>query len=90
MVVWGSSGIMVDCIRSDILIKLKGKENVPVRIQTLSGATYEGTIDSMDCLGVLFIPTNKQDFDPAYIFYTDIKKFMLPNKKFTYIPKHNI
>ena len=67
---------MAECITSDILAN-KIKNNELVRIQTTSNSTYEGTLSSMDCLGVLFIPSNKS-LDPAYILFTDIKKFMLP------------
>jgi hypothetical protein len=70
---------MNECIISTILEK-KVKDSEQVRIQTTSGSTYEGTLEDVDCMGVLFIAEDKS-FDPAYILYTDIKKFMLPRHK---------
>ena len=67
---------MSECIISTILEK-KVKDNEQVRVQTTSSSTYDGTIEEVDCMGILFIPSNKS-FDPAYILYSDIKKFMLP------------
>jgi len=67
----------VDCITSEVIQQtVIDKERV--RIQTSSGATYDGTIERADCLGVLFIPVSLADYHPSYILYTDIKKLMLP------------
>jgi hypothetical protein len=71
---------MTDCPISDILNN-KMKKDELVRIQTVSGSTHEGKLSSTDCLGVLFVPTDPA-FDPAYILFTDIRKFMLPEHQF--------
>lgn len=71
---------MAICPTSDILDH-KMKKDERVRIQTVTGSTYEGKISSTDCLGVLFVP-NDPAFDPAYILFTDIRKFMLPEHQF--------
>lgn len=67
---------MAECIISTIL-EQKVKNSERVRIQTTSGSTYEGTLEDVDCMGVLFVASDKI-LDPAYILYSDIKKFMLP------------
>lgn len=67
---------MSECLKSNILND-KTVRNEHVRIQTRSHLIYEGVIEDTDCMGVLFIPSDKT-IDPAYILYTDIKKFMLP------------
>ena len=70
---------MNDCIISDILAN-KVAKNELVRIQTQTSSVYEGTLSNIDCMGVLFVPSDKS-LDSAYILYTDIKKFMLPEHK---------
>lgn len=67
---------MAECIMSTILER-KVKKSELVRIQTTSGSTYDGTLEDVDCMGVLFVASDKT-LDPAYILYSDIKKFMLP------------
>ena len=67
---------MDECIISTILSNKLAK-NERVRIQTQTDSVYEGTLTDIDCMGVLFVPSDKT-LDPAYILYTDIKKFMLP------------
>ena len=67
---------MNECIISTILSDKLAK-NERVRIQTQTDSVYEGTLTDIDCMGVLFVPSDKT-LDPAYILYTDIKKFMLP------------
>ena len=67
---------MIECIKSNILNGIISR-NEHVRIQTQSHSVYEGIIENTDCMGVLFIPSNKK-IDSTYILYTDIKKFMLP------------
>lgn len=67
---------MTECPMSTILEK-KVQDSELVKIQTTSGSTYEGTLEGVDCMGVLFVATDKS-YNPAYILYSDIKKFMLP------------
>ena len=67
---------MAECIMSSILTD-KIKKNERVRIQTQTRSVYEGKLSATDCMGVLFIPSDKT-LDPAYILYSDVKKFMLP------------
>ena len=67
---------MDECIISTILSNKLAKNEL-VRIQTQTHSVYEGTLSDIDCMGVLFVPSDKT-VDPAYILYTDIKKFMLP------------
>lgn len=67
---------MAECIMSTIL-EQKVKKSERVRIQTTSGSTYDGTLEDVDCMGVLFVASDTT-LDPAYILYSDIKKFMLP------------
>lgn len=66
---------MKDCIMSTILEK-KAKDSEIVRIQTTSGSAYDGTIKDVDCMGVLFVASDKTK-GSAYVLYTDIKKFIL-------------
>ena len=68
---------MEACIVSDILNKISDKK-VIVRIQTASHSVYEGRIDSIDCMGILFVPTDTAKYDPAYIMFNDIRKFIIP------------
>jgi hypothetical protein len=72
---------MAECLTSDIL-EQKMKNEELVRIQISSGSTYDGTISNVDCMGILFIPSDKT-LDPSYILYPDIKKFMLPEHQTT-------
>ncbi|MCZ7362824.1 MAG: hypothetical protein O8C58_05765 [Candidatus Methanoperedens sp.] len=56
--------------------KRKPEHNL-VKIQTLSGSSYLGYIKDSDDDGVYFEPLF-DDFHPAYIFKTDIKKIIIP------------
>ena len=55
----------------------KKPENNLVKIQTLTGSTYLGYIKESDEDGVWFEPLFN-DFHPAYIFKSDIKKIIVP------------
>lgn len=69
---------MAECVISSILTdKIKKDERVRIQTQTQTHSVYEGKLSAIDCMGVLFIPSDKK-LDPAYILFTDIKKFMLP------------
>lgn len=70
---------MDECVISEILTSKLAKNEL-IRIQTQMHSVYEGTLSDIDCMGVLFVPSDKS-LDPAYILYTDIKKFMLPEHK---------
>ena len=67
---------MTECVISSILTN-KIKKDERIRIQTQTHSVYEGKLSAIDCMGVLFIPSDKE-LDPAYILFTNIKKFMLP------------
>ena len=62
----------------NLLSELKNKpaHNL-IKIQTITGSTYLGYIKDNDEEGVWFEPLH-DDFHPAYIFKTDIKKIIVP------------
>ncbi|VVB87920.1 Uncharacterised protein [uncultured archaeon] len=54
----------------------KQRQNL-VRVQTTTGSTYAGYIKDSDDDGIWFEPLF-DDYYPAYIFKTDIKKIIVP------------
>jgi hypothetical protein len=56
--------------------KKKPRHNL-VRVQTSSGSTYAGYIKDSDEDGIWFEPMF-EDYYPAYIFKSDIKKIIVP------------
>lgn len=62
----------------DRLEELKNKPKYTlVRLQTSSGSTYAGYIKDSDEDGIWFEPLF-EDYYPAYVFKTDIKKIIVP------------
>jgi hypothetical protein len=62
----------------DLLEELKNKPgHTLVRLQTSSGSTYAGYIKDSDEDGIWFEPLF-EDYYPAYVFKTDIKKIIVP------------
>ena len=53
--------------------------NRTVRIETGSQSKYEGVIEFMDEIGIMFLPSDK-NLNPAYITWGDVKKIMIADK----------
>jgi len=51
-----------------------------VRIETGSQSKYEGTIEFMDEMGIMFMPDDL-NLNPAYITWGDVKKIMIADKE---------
>ncbi|VVB89380.1 Uncharacterised protein [uncultured archaeon] len=73
------SKIIDEIVRNPKLLadyKRKPETNL-VKVQTLTGSTYLGYIKDSDEDGIWFEPLF-EDYHPAYIFKTDIKKIIVP------------
>jgi hypothetical protein len=57
-------------------LKNKPAHNL-IKIQTITGSTYLGYIKDCDEEGIWFEPL-QEDFHPAFIFKSDIKKIIVP------------
>lgn len=67
---------MEECVTSNILNNVI-KSSMNVKIQEItSPALHKGIIKESDCLGILFIPEDK-NLNKSFIPYTDIRKIML-------------